>query len=644
MKRKIAIIADGWRRHITYVWIRGCRNYIKEHELDIEISVFHSFGNFSRDEKFNAGEYNIIHLPDLSQFDGIILEVTNMLNQKKRQQIIRIIQESGVPAVSLLEKIPGLYHAGLDNYATMEQMVEHLIVAHSCKTLNYVGGPADSQENLLRRQAYEDVLQRYGIPLENDRIWNESYEVESGVRAFIHFQEKHLLPDAFVCANENIAVGLCHQAQQEGFKIPADFCVTGFDNFDKLREFYEYLELPSLLRELNKLKPQAEVYNMSYRVIDNPIDISDALDDNSSLIFESSEYNYHRANLLYIGLKNKKGNFIILPDLLYQSIDLQLFMADKENHKSIYDYKRAYVLLKKMGFELNGVDFDMLLGAYVLNPSITKNEFKMVASSFNYYKLRFDEEVYGKGVKRSIPEPSLLMEHVISKVECLYLIKNQIISSLKENDQYDLLTQIEIPLSRVLGKMEFEGIKVDLNELNLQKKDLEERINFIESEIFRLAGETFNISSPKQLGVVLFEHLGLPSSKKTKTGYSTDQSALEEVKHLHPVVEYILNYRMLTKLYQTYIIGLNEQIFADEKCHTIYEQALTQTGRLSSIEPNLQNIPIRTEQGRLIRKMFIPSNKNNCFFSADYSQIELRVLAHLANVKKMLYIAITLKK
>lgn len=167
-------------------------------------------------------------------------------------------------------------------------------------------------------------------------------------------------------------------------------------------------------------------------------------------------------------------------------------------------------------------------------------------------------------------------------------------------------------------------------------KDLEERINFIESEIFRLAGETFNISSPKQLGVVLFEHLGLPSSKKTKTGYSTDQSALEEVKHLHPVVEYILNYRMLTKLYQTYIIGLNDQIFADEKCHTIYEQALTQTGRLSSIEPNLQNIPIRTEQGRLIRKMFIPSNKNNCFFSADYSQIELRVLAHLANVAKLI--------
>lgn len=253
MKRKIAIIADGWRRHITYVWIRGCRNYIKEHELDIEISVFHSFGNFSRDEKFNAGEYNIIHLPDLSQFDGIILEVTNMLNQKKKQQIIQIIQESGVPAVSLLEKIPGLYHAGLDNYATMEQMVEHLIVAHSCKTLNYVGGPADSQENLLRWQAYEDVLQRYGIPLENDRIWNESYEVESGVRAFIHFQEKHLLPDTMHVICEKgmeqeyslyVYAPLHFREREVGYVVLAD-CDYMLENqflFETMNTYLESLE------------------------------------------------------------------------------------------------------------------------------------------------------------------------------------------------------------------------------------------------------------------------------------------------------------------------------------------------------------------------------------------------------------------
>ena len=201
MKRKIAIIADGWRRHITYVWIRGCRNYIKEHELDIEISVFHSFGNFSRDEKFYAGEYNIIHLPDLSQFDGIILEVTNMLNQKKKQQIIRIIQESGVPAVSLLEKIPGLYHAGPDNYATMEQMVEHLIVAHSCKTLNYVGGPADSQENLIGNIA---------VLLGNLNVGGVELPVSVGLDASEDVPDNLLLP----------------VDQREGFSCPCTFGVT----------------------------------------------------------------------------------------------------------------------------------------------------------------------------------------------------------------------------------------------------------------------------------------------------------------------------------------------------------------------------------------------------------------------------------
>lgn len=406
-------------------------------------------------------------------------------------------------------------------------------------------------------------------------------------------------------------------------------------NYEKLKEFYEYLELPSLLKDLNARMPKPVVYNMEYKVISSPVDVHEALLDNSSLIFEASEYNYHKAQLLYIGIKNKNGNFIIMPDVIYQSIDLQLFLSDTENSKAIYDYKRAYVLLKKMGFELNGISFDMLLGSYILNPSLTKNEFKMVASSYGYYDLSFDEEIYGKGAKRQIPEASILMNHVISKVTCLYLLKNKIIEALKENNQYDLLTEIEIPLSKVLGKMEYEGIKISLDELQVQKKDLEERMSFIESEIYRLAGEEFNILSPKQLGVVLFEHLGLPTSKKTKTGYSTDQQALLEVRHLHPIVEYILNYRLISKLYQTYIIGLSEQIFDDGKCHTIYEQALTQTGRLSSVEPNLQNIPIKTEQGRLIRKLFIPSNKNNCFFSADYSQIELRVLAHLADVSKL---------
>lgn len=407
-------------------------------------------------------------------------------------------------------------------------------------------------------------------------------------------------------------------------------------NLDKLREFYSYLELPSLIKDLNKTTKQVQIYDNTYKVIDNQFDLMDILEENSALIFETSDYNYHSSNILYIGMKNSKGNFIIKPELLYQSIDLQLFLSDKNNHKSIYDYKRAYVSLKKLGFELNGIDFDMLLAAYILNPSINKNEFKMVSATYEYYDINLEEEIYGKGVKRCIPSDDILMPHIINKVECLYNLKDKLISLLKENNQYQLLTDIEIPLSCVLGDMEFEGIKVDLEELERQRVELEERINFIESEIYRLSGCEFNISSPKQLGTVLFETLSLPCSKKTKTGYSTEQSVLEEIAHLHPVVDYVLNYRQLAKLYQTYIIGLKSQIFTDNKCHTIYEQALTQTGRLSSIEPNLQNIPIRTEQGRLIRKMFIPNDKDNIFFSADYSQIELRVLAHMANVPKLI--------
>ena len=407
-------------------------------------------------------------------------------------------------------------------------------------------------------------------------------------------------------------------------------------DFDKLNDLYEYLELNQLLKDLRSQKKPEAVYDMSYKVIDNPIDLKSILLPKSSIIVETFDYNYHKCPILCFAIKNQAGNFIIDPNLLYESIDLQLFLSDKENHKSIYDYKRAYVSFKKMGFELLGVDFDMLLASYILNPSITKNEFKMVAAYYEYYNLRFDEEIYGKGAKKALPPKEVLYEHVIKKVECLYLLKNKIVEKLMENNQYHLLTEIEIPLSKVLGDMEFEGLKVDIDELRRQKEDIKNRIDFIESEIYRLCGCEFNIGSPKQLGVVLFEQLNLPCPKKTKTGYSTDVDTLTQIVKLHPAIEYILSYRTLTKLYQTYLEGMEPQIYSDSKVHTIYEQALTETGRLSSIEPNLQNIPIRTEEGRNIRKMFVPSKPTNSFFSADYSQIELRVLAHMANVEKLI--------
>ena len=231
--KKIAIVTDGWRRFANYAWISGSRQYIKEHHLDVDIYVFNSFGNFSRDEKFNSGEYNIINLPDFREFDGIILEVTNISPEDIRNEIIDNVKKSKVPAVSLLEEIPGLYHTGINNYSAMEKIVEHLVTKHGCKTLNYVGGPVWNSENKERLSAYCDVLKRHGIEVEEQSIIHKDYEIDTGEWGFEYFLDRGLLPEAFVCANDNIAVGLCHHAAELGYRIPDDFLVTGFDNFDK---------------------------------------------------------------------------------------------------------------------------------------------------------------------------------------------------------------------------------------------------------------------------------------------------------------------------------------------------------------------------------------------------------------------------
>lgn len=420
--------------------------------------------------------------------------------------------------------------------------------------------------------------------------------------------------------------------------INLEYTIKKEPDLDKLKELYEYLELNGLLKELNETqKDLKEDYkNVEYKVIDNLMDLKTILLPKSSLYFETLNNNYHKEDCLVVGIRNKDGIFMVDPNLLASSIDAQLFFSDKENEKSVFDYKKCYVLSKKLGLNLYGVSFDMLLATYVLNPSNANHEFKTVAQAFEYYDVDFDESVYGKGAKKAVPSKDILYNHVAKKVNAIYLLKNKIKEMISNENLDNLLYNVEIPLSHVLGDMEYEGVTIDLNELDKQRTDLKERIDFIETEIYRLCGEEFNIQSPKQLGEVLFEHLSLPNGKKTKTGYSTSQEVLEGLKNIHPVIEYILAYRQLTKLYQTYIEGLSSQVFDDNKVHTIYEQALTETGRLSSIEPNLQNLPVRTEEGKNIRKFVVPNTKGDVFLSCDYSQIELRVLADLANVPTLI--------
>lgn len=404
---------------------------------------------------------------------------------------------------------------------------------------------------------------------------------------------------------------------------------------NRLIEFYTELEFKSLLKELTFDAPKIEQNKMEYKAITNGGELSDILEDNSAMIFETFEYNYHKSPLLAIGIKNSKGTFVVDPNIIFNSMDFMMFLSDKNNHKAIFDYKRAYVLSKRLGLELLGVDFDLLLATYILNPSAAKEEFKGIADFYGISDCYYDEAIYGKGAKKFIPEKNVIYSHVAKKVNTLYALKNDAIERLKEKDQYHLLTEIEIPLSRVLGKMEFQGMMVDKEELNRQEYALNQDINILVEKIYSIANHEFNISSPKQLGTVLFDELKLPYPKKKGQSYSTDIEVLEAIREASPIVPLIIEYRAKTKLMSTYVSGLREMIYPDDKVHTIYQQALTQTGRLSSIEPNLQNIPIRTEEGHKIRRMFIPSNPKNSLYSSDYSQVELRVLAHMANVRKL---------
>lgn len=211
------------------------------------------------------------------------------------------------------------------------------------------------------------------------------------------------------------------------------------------------------------------------------------------------------------------------------------------------------------------------------------------------------------------------------------MLTPQLTKELAEKNQEDLFRKMELPLSIILAEMEISGIKVDATRLQEMKVEFSDRLREIEQKIYQEAGEEFNLNSPKQLGVILFEKMGLPVIKKTKTGYSTAVDVLEQLREQAPIVDDILTYRQIAKIQSTYVEGLLKVIQSDGKVHTRYVQTLTQTGRLSSVDPNLQNIPIRLDEGRKIRQAFVPRKKDWLIYSSDYSQIELRVLAHISN-------------
>ena len=389
-------------------------------------------------------------------------------------------------------------------------------------------------------------------------------------------------------------------------------------DYDKLNALYENLEFYSFLKKEENNKKEEK---FEYQILDSFDTIKDI--NNFSVYMELDNSNYHKANILCMGLFDGNKAYIIKKDLLEKDMS---FFKDKKIYT--YDLKRLLAIFKKYSVDLK-IEFDTMIAAYLLEYNL-KDDVAILANQFNY-NIPFIENI----IKKDTVNEELLYEAAALKAKFIYETKDTFLNKIKEEDMEKLFYEIEMPLSYVLLDMEVDGVNVSRDVLVEMGEEIKIKINLTEHEIYNYAGEEFNISSPIQLGNILFEKLNLPHGKKGKNGYSTAQDVLEKIKDYHPIINKILEYRMLTKLYSTYIEGLIEKIGEDNKIHTIYTQALTRTGRLSSIEPNLQNIPIRNEYGKLIRKAFIPS-KDSIILSSDYSQMELRILASMANEESMI--------
>lgn len=318
----------------------------------------------------------------------------------------------------------------------------------------------------------------------------------------------------------------------------------------------------------------------------------------------------------------------------------QPFFADSAYRKIGHDVKKDIRFLRSYGYDGFTAEFDTAIGAYILNATGSSYEYDDIAAAFLNEIYPSQEEVFGKGRTKkafaALPEAERTA-YGARQAEIFFRARKVMEERLAENEQKSLFYDMEMPLIYVLADMEKYGIKVDKAALLAYQKRLGESLDGMEEEIYALAGEKFNINSPKQLGVILFEKLGLKGGKKTKTGYSTAADVLEKLRTAHPIVERILHYRQLAKLKSTYADGLLAVMDAEtEKIYSTFNQTITATGRISSTEPNLQNIPVRLELGRELRKIFIPESAEFCFLDADYSQIELRVLAHISGDESLI--------
>lgn len=449
--------------------------------------------------------------------------------------------------------------------------------------------------------------------------------------------KEHLVEDEEIARQCKTLATILQDAPLE---ISLDDIAYRGEQTEKLVAFYQQMGFKSFLAKMDLAPEEGADDSTPVKYTELTADNLAAVDQlkgELSFYLEMPDANYHISPFAGFVIGDGTTWLVSRDAELLKQAPLKKLLESPAVAKNVFNAKAQIVGLHRLGIDLRNVDFDLLLASYLLNTNDNSNDLGQVALEHDYHEVATDEEVYGKGAKRAIPDDDqTFYTHLAQKARAINDLRDPLFKKLDDNQQTPLYTEIEVPLTRVLAAMEITGIKVNSQTLKDMGSKLTERLADIEDQIYAAAGEEFNINSTKQLGHILFEKLKLPVIKKTKTGYSTAVDVLEKLADQAPIVEDILQYRQIAKLQSTYITGLLKVIHSsDQKIHTRYLQTLTQTGRLSSVDPNLQNIPVRLPEGRLIRKAFVPSHEGWQIFSSDYSQVELRVLAHITGDKNL---------
>lgn len=403
-----------------------------------------------------------------------------------------------------------------------------------------------------------------------------------------------------------------------------DLIYRGYD-FNKLNNFMQKYDFKTLINKIPTLlrKKNEENEKISYKIVDSSSSFINDINDSIGIAVDISDENYHYANLLGISIHINNMNYYISKENLLNDKELLEKLKDYNIKKYCFDFKKIYVVFKNNNIEINGLFFDLLLASYLLESSMS-SELQNVLSYF------------GIDISYAFNDESLFQDNsLLTSISANYSFKlaEKVINNLKENKQFDLLYEIEQPLTIVLANMEIEGFPLNKDKLLEFKDNFQNKIDELKKAIITLSGIDFNLNSPKQLGDVLYDKLNLTPTSKSR---STSAENLLKMIDKHPIIPLILEYRKYSKLLSTYVDGLIPYIDKNGLIHATFNQALTTTGRLSSSEPNLQNISVRDEEGKTIRKAFFYNNPSLNILSLDYSQIELRILAHLSNSKTMI--------